>query len=136
MFTSSSNGSSWISLAITPGSTNLFINSLAVSGDKLFAGTSVGLFFSTDGGANWLASNTGIAKSTVRSFVYRGSQLFAGTSGNGVFQSTDNGANWRAINTGLSNSDVWPLLISNDNLFAGTFGGGGFPLIMALTGER
>ncbi len=108
----------------TNGPYSGFIQSLAISGTNLFAGTYDGVFRSTDNGANWTAGvNTGLTNTYVRSFAVSDTNLFAGTYG-GVFRSTDNGANWTAVNTGLTNTDVRSFAVSDTNLFAGTYGGG------------
>jgi hypothetical protein len=54
-----------------------------------------------------------------------GTNLFAGTWGDGVFLSTNNGTNWTAVNNGLTNTFVRALAVSGTNLFAGTVEGGG-----------
>jgi ligand-binding sensor domain-containing protein len=97
------------------------VNSLAVSGTDLFAGTSGGVFLSTNNGASWTAVNTGLTDPSVRSLAVSGTDLFAGTSG-GVFLSTNNGASWTAVNTGLTNPSVNSLAVSGTDLFAGTSG--------------
>ena len=56
-----------------------------------------------------------------------GTNLFAGTAGNGVFRSTDNGTNWTVVNSGLPEKTyVEAFAVSGTNLFAGTYGGGVF----------
>ena len=57
-----------------------------------------------------------------------GTNLFAGTMGNGIFLSTNNGTSWTEVNTGLTNTDIRSLATSPNgaggtNLFAGTAGG-------------
>jgi hypothetical protein len=42
------------------GMSNLYIRSLTVAGSTLYAGTSAGVFVSTDGCTNWTAMNTGM----------------------------------------------------------------------------
>lgn len=99
------------------------IHALAVSGSNLFAGTSSGIFLSTDNGSSWTAINTGLTNVSTQAFVFSGSNLFAGTFG-GVFLSTNNGANWTAVNSGLTYYHVLALAFNGGNLFAGTDGGG------------
>ncbi len=52
-----------------------------------------GLFRSTDGGATFAASNTGINAQGHYVSLYRGNNLFIGAT-NGVYRSADNGATW------------------------------------------
>ncbi len=103
------------------------IQSFAVSGTNLFAGTYYGgvyggdVFRSTNNGTSWTA--TGLTYTTVLSLAVSGTNLFAGTYG-GVFLSTNNGTSWTAVNTGLTSTYVLSLAVSGANLFAGTYGGG------------
>jgi Secretion system C-terminal sorting domain len=57
-----------------------------------------------------------------------GTNLFAGTQGNGIFRSVDNGTSWTACNTGLPIyvNTVRTIAVSGSNLFAGVLGGGVF----------
>ncbi len=97
------------------------ITCFAVSGSNLFAGTSGGVFLSTNNGIEWACINNDLTNISVYALAVSGSNLFAGTNG-GVYLSTNSGTNWTAVNTGLANS-VYALVISGTNLFATTFGG-------------
>ena len=77
------------------------IRCFAVNGSNLFAGTSGGVFLSTNNGASWVAVNTGLANTSINTLAVSGSNLLAGTFGGGVFLSTNNGTSWTAVNTGL-----------------------------------
>jgi photosystem II stability/assembly factor-like uncharacterized protein len=121
VFRSANNGASWTD--VNSSWTKPYVNSFAVNGSNLFAGTQSGVFLSTNDGTNWTAVNTGLTNTFVRSLAISGSNLFAGTNG-GVFLSTNNGSSWTAVNTGLSNTTyVYSLLASGSNLFAGTDNG-------------
>ena len=106
------------------------VQSLAVhsDGQTVWAGTNDGgVFKSTDGGAHWSATNTGLANLDVRSLALHsdGQTVWAGTYGGGVFKSTDGGANWSAAHTGLGNPDVQSLALHSDGqtVWAGTWDG-------------
>jgi len=100
----------------------------------LYAGTSGGVFKSTDGGANWSAVNTGLTATNIQALAIdpaTPTTLYAGTWGGGVFKSTNGGESWSAVNTGLTNTDVRALAIDPDTpatLYAGTWGGGVFSI--------
>ncbi len=105
------------------------VSSLAVIGANLFAGTSMGVYLSTNNGASWTAENTGLdaAPLDVSFLAVIGAILFAGTStdagtyGGGVYLSTNNGASWSAVNnTGLTDTDVRALAVTGPYLFRGT----------------
>jgi photosystem II stability/assembly factor-like uncharacterized protein len=69
----------------------------------LYAGTAVGVFKSTDGGAFWSASNTGLTDLVVGALTLdpqTPTTLYAATS-TGVFKSIDGGAHWTPSDTGL-----------------------------------
>ena len=105
------------------------VESFAVSpngagGMNLFAGTSGGVFLSTNSGTSWSAASTGLPSYSVYALATSGTNLFAGTSGGGVFLSTNNGTSWSAVSTGLTKTNVQSLAVSGTNLFAGTEGGG------------
>ena len=99
------------------------VNSLAMSGPILFAGTdSRGVFRSTDDGANWSQVDSGLTNMYVTSLAVSGSNLLVGTM-SGVFLSTNNGGSW--TQTGLTNTPIYSLAASGTNLFAGSGEGWG-----------
>src|SRR5271157_4921638 len=74
------------------------VNAFAVSGGNLFAGTSVGVFLSTNNGTSWTAIIVG---PMVLSLAVSGSNIFAGTN-EGVFLSTNNGTSWTEVDSGIT----------------------------------
>ncbi len=82
VFLSTDDGVSWT--ASNTGLTDWSVYSIAVNGGNLFASTSEGVFLSIDNGQSWTAANTGLADAA-QSLVVSGSNLFAGTSRNGVW---------------------------------------------------
>jgi hypothetical protein len=100
------------SLAIDPSSTSTLYACAAVTG--------AGVFKTTDGGAHWANSSTGLTVNvngqTVTPVVNAimidpasPSTVYAATSSFGVFKSTDGGANWAPTSTGLANRNVLAL---------------------------
>jgi photosystem II stability/assembly factor-like uncharacterized protein len=69
------------------------------------------IFKSTDGGANWFETSTGIAGQDVRALFFdpadtSGDTVYAGTGGDGanpggVYRTTDGGATWNSFSIGL-----------------------------------
>ena len=85
------------------------------------------LYKSTDSGANWSASDTGLPGDDILALAIdqaTSSTIYAATSSSGVYKTTDSGANWSAINTGLTSTDVQALAIGS--VYAGTVTGGVF----------
>lgn len=66
--------------------TNTIVQSLSVSGSNLFAGTSGGVFLSTNNGTSWTAASTGLTTVDVLSLAVSGTNLFAGTYGDGLWR--------------------------------------------------
>jgi hypothetical protein len=127
VFRSTDYGTSWTAVNaglpkyLSDTAHYLSIQSLAVSGTNLFAGTwGSGVFRSTNNGTSWTA--TGLTNTNVAALVFSGTSLFAGTNGGGVFRSTNNGASWTAASTGLTDTVVLSLAVSGTNLFAGGVG--------------
>jgi hypothetical protein len=98
------------------------VNSFTVGGINLFAGTSGGVFVSSDSGTSWSAASTGLTIRYVNALLASDTNLFAGTDG-GVFLSTNNASSWIAV--GLVGYYVNALTMSGTHLFAGTSSGGG-----------
>jgi hypothetical protein len=58
----------------------------------------------------------------VSTLELNGSNIFAGTFGNGIFYSTNNGGVWIQKNEGLLNLNINSIYFSPDFIFAGTYG--------------
>lgn len=95
------------------------MSSFIVSGADLVVGTDVGVFHSTNAGANWSAASSGLTNTTIYSLAISGTNLFVGTPGGVVFFSPDNYASWYPASNGLTNTNVYALPFSGTNLFAG-----------------
>ena len=96
-----------------PSGDSLFTDCFAVSGPNLVAGSegeatyigNKGILLSTDNGATWIASSTGLPSNEsvfalIESDQNSSPMLFAGTE-DGVFLSTDHGISWTAANNGF-----------------------------------
>ena len=119
----------WNQVAINPPS-NIF--SLNVFDETLYAGGDSLLYFSTDGGFSWQASNKieGLEYG-ISSIQKWNDKLYVSTFGKGVFESADNGVNWTARNNGLNNNgalEVSAITLRGDSLYAATIGEGVFVL--------
>lgn len=108
------------------------VNALAtVPGESglVYAGTSSGVFKSTNGGASW--AGTGLTSSTRALLVDpdNPNTLYAGTASAGVYVSTNAGSSWNQQNAGLTNLRILSLAMRGGPqpmLFAGTEGGSVF----------
>ena len=79
-------------------------------------------FFLTQVSDSQWTSTSG-ASGSVRCMCIKGSDIFAGTAGDGAFRSTDNGAHWVRADSGLMYPFVYSLAYSDSFLFAGTNAG-------------
>ena len=76
--------------------------------------------------AQWQATNGpfGFNFIRVQCFAKQGTNLFAGTQGDGAWRSTDNSASsWTNVSNGLTGKSVSALLVNGTDLFAGTDSG-------------
>jgi photosystem II stability/assembly factor-like uncharacterized protein len=110
-FKSADNGLTWTSCypALTK---DIPVSCVAANDNYIFAGTSnywedpgiptsLGIFRSGDNGSSWVPVNNGLGNLDVRTLVFNGTDLYAGTLG-GIFKSTDNGNNWTQFNEGFT----------------------------------
>ncbi len=98
----------------------------------VYAGTYVGIFKTTDGGASWTKIYTDLTNYGIISLAVDPTDsriVYAGTNGGGILKTADGGASWSVINTGLTNHlMVNSLAIDPADsriVYAGTGGAGG-----------
>jgi ligand-binding sensor domain-containing protein len=109
----------------TSGPNSVFILSIAIKGNDIFAATaSNGVYLSSNNGNSWTAVNTGLNYGySVYALTMNGSDIFAGTD-NGIFMSSNNGNSWTAVNNGVpASTGIMALTIKGDTVFAGTLSG-------------
>jgi len=66
-----------------------------------------------------------ISNPYVFALIVSGTDIYAGTDGDGVFRSTNNGVSWMSSSSGMTNLRILNLAASGTDLFSGTFGSGG-----------
>ena len=91
------------------------VRAITFKDNIILAGTSSGVFRSTDNGTIWTQTN--LNNVNVLSLAINGNNVFAGTT-KGIYLSTNNCASW--TQTGLSNQYILCLLTDGNNIFAGT----------------
>jgi hypothetical protein len=83
------------------GLTNLHVTSLvAMNATTLIAGTTTGIFVSTNSGATWVAKNGGLKYLNIEAIEKAGSRIFQSALNGGVFYSDNNGEIWNDFNDG------------------------------------
>ena len=74
--------------------------------------------------AQWVLSSNGITGgASISSLAASGTNIFAGTLGEGIYISTNGGASWASVNNGLTQLNVYSFAVSGSSIFAGTFNG-------------
>lgn len=96
------------------------INSFALYGDTLFAGTyfiSPAIYRTTNNGVNW----TTVLYTTysVNAMQISGKNIYAGTDGE-FYYSSDNGNHWEQRNINVNNVSIYALAVNALYVFAGT----------------
>lgn len=98
---------------------------MLIDGDKIYAGTTNGVFISTDNGETWFWQSNGIEGKSVASIYKSENALFALTN-EGIFVSPNNGTSWNAANTGGLPKTNYPenrmIAIHNDYVYVGNWG--------------
>jgi ligand-binding sensor domain-containing protein len=98
---------------------------MTTSGTYIFAGTNdIGVYRSSNNGANWVLTNSGLHTMNINALVVTGIYLFAGTNDSGVYRSTNNGARWDKVNNGITDLNIFDMTITGTNVFAASYGGG------------
>jgi len=124
VFKSTNNGASFTATSLpTMDVRALTIDANGVVYAGIWGG---GVHKSTDGGANWVAVNSGLGNTVVHGLVIAANgSLVAGTYGGGIYTSSDAGASW--VKSQMTYDYVWSLGRSaNGLLVAGTYGNGVF----------
>ena len=83
---------------------------------NLFAGTTDGIFISTDMGANWTQSNNGLTNTNIKSFAVKDGNLFTAASTK-IYISTDDGATWNLSSNGLPGRTINKIYTYDNYLF-------------------
>ncbi len=129
---STDNGINWSSLNGSGGTGlgNLFVmcSGINAADGYLYVGTVGGGVYKTLGTSlpTWIQA--GLTGKDVRSITFNGTDIYAGTSSNGIYKSINGGTSWTQINTGLTNLTVYAMATLGVDIYAGTYGGGIFKL--------
>lgn len=137
LFSSTDNGTSWISSDIIVTSTmNEYVNDLVVTPSGIFMPTIyqtsfsfpwiAGMYVSTNAGVSWNLRTQGLMPKWVNAAAAEGSDILAATKGGGVFRSTDAGTTWLRSSGGLVKSRITFLSFSTASDWVAGVDGGGF----------
>ena len=115
IFKSDDNGNTW--QKANTGISNLTVFSIIANGDILFAGTTNGMYRSSNGSV-WQAANGGVLQNKfINEMIVANGFLFAGTQGAGLFKTNNNGNTWSDANGGtLTIANIRALTYAAPNL--------------------
>ena len=91
------------------------------TGRFFFPDPAANLFVSTDDGSTWREMDSGLSvmHTELTSLLSVGSDVYAGTSPNGVFHSANSGASWTGSSSGMTNMSVSALASNGSEMYAG-----------------
>jgi uncharacterized protein (TIGR03437 family) len=131
IFNSEDRGESWTTVGSLPDVHTLTPDPAVIG--TLYAGSSVGLYKSVNGGVTWTLSANGLPREPVKAIVVDPTNtkvVYAGTSkstfSGTVYKSVDGGASWAPSNAGFADRGVNALAMSPSNsntIFAATGAG-------------
>lgn len=125
---STNGGQSWNES--NEGITNYLVRAMAVNPESsnVYAGTSSGLFISSDTGETWEAASPNPEIYSVSVDPHNPENIYTGTN-RGIFRSPDEGATWSSLNNNLTNPYIYSILFHPEKpgfIYAGTNGDGVF----------
>jgi photosystem II stability/assembly factor-like uncharacterized protein len=123
VYKSINQGASWQNITGSIGE-SVAVRTLAVdpqSPSRVFAGSSWGVYRSSDGGAGWTKNNGTVYAESITIDPGNSHTLYAGY-GARVFKSTDGGVNWTSVTAGLAGICGKVLASSSGTYFGSTAG--------------
>jgi len=116
LFLSVDDSDAWTATSVYNG---MQINCVVANLPTMYAGTTNGIWISSDGGAHWAQSNAGLTDSIVYALAQYGNILVAGTRSRGIFRSVNGGASWLAVDSGLTDTSIFSFAVVGKYLYAG-----------------
>lgn len=124
IFRSTDGGDFWTpvntGLSYHKGEGFMPVNAFVHKGNSLYAGTSDGLYVSTNRGESWRRMTHDRKYFGVNGVLFINNRLYISTFEDGVWYTDDNGDSWIPINDGLENLGIREFAAMGTTLFAGT----------------
>lgn len=124
IFRSTDGGGTWspvnTGLSYDRGEGFMPVNAFVHKDNSLYAGTSDGLYVSTNRGESWRRMTHDRKYSGVNGVLFINNRLYISTFEDGVWYTDDNGDSWIPINDGLENLGIREFAAMGTTLFAGT----------------
>lgn len=111
-------GNTWL---VANGLSNKYVKSLTNDGTNFYAGTTYGVYKSTDNGLNW--SIAGLPEIDISSIAVKGNTVIASEnkSTRGLYLSDDQGSNWTELKNGLPNTYISAVAANDNYIYAGVY---------------
>ena len=116
IYKSSDFGETWTAAGY--GITADYVRKLVSVGNKIIAGTPLGIFVSTDEGISWTLKADYFSSGSIRALAVIDNDIYAGTYFGGAYKSTDTGESWIEINSGLDACSVQSFFTANNTYYA------------------
>lgn len=113
-YRSTSAGMMWSRMPTPHGAFRTYFVALDPSSEAIFAGTTLGLFRSTDEGKTWAK----VTSDTVKSIAFEGRKILMASLHSGVLVSANGGETVREVNQGFSNRSLALLTSAGGVLYA------------------
>ena len=113
-YRSTAAGAQWSRMPTPHGAFRTYFVALDPSTDAIFAGTTLGLFRSTDRGRTW----SKVTADAVKSIAFQGQKILMASLSNGVLISTNSGETVRPVNQGFSNHSLAMLTSAGPVIYA------------------
>ncbi|MEJ1237294.1 T9SS type A sorting domain-containing protein [Chryseolinea sp. T2] len=112
MFSSKDGGKTW---AKAGSEITSAVRAVHIFHNRIFAGTSVGVYTSSNNGGSWNLANSGLSNNnTVWSFTSNENSIFVST-GDGVYESKNDGTSWTRVGANISATTT--VIIKGETLY-------------------
>jgi photosystem II stability/assembly factor-like uncharacterized protein len=100
-----------------PESLNSQNLSFGTLSNKLFVGTQVGLFCSSDTGNSWSIINIGLPVDIVKGIKIHEKSIYVSFQNNGLYCSQDNGITWKSFSKALPKDEIYGVELFKNEVF-------------------
>ncbi|MEI6851574.1 MAG: T9SS type A sorting domain-containing protein [Bacteroidota bacterium] len=124
IYRSANNGGNWtaVNYGLPMNGNNDYpdVHALAIKGNNIYAGTSIGkLYWSPNNGNNWALSGTGLSTNSISGIITSNDSIFI-CNDDGVYYSTNNGSTCTKFTNGCPNTTFFSIVKKGPTIFAGT----------------